>query len=321
MEGTAATRSNRSDRLEHGAEPLPELPVPLRPAAVPCAVFVAPSSEHRFLLRRAGWLVAPPDGRGGLLSRALREAMVAPMTQLTFASFDLQCYLYQVFHTTLTARLGHLLGMTAEVLCLLAALANVPLGTSGLHAGHVLAATLSLWHAAVALGARLPVWAAVAAVLPWALLSLGVSVATPLAGAISGDAAAGTVLLWLAAASAMMVALSHLPEPTIPPRTVEGSRWRSVLDYLRGRGEPPLASRTLALRLLRLAVFFPLGMLNEAWAGLRLMPYGWLFVMFRAGYAPARWSVLKRREQAGRASGNPALDYVGIGGDTMLEPD
>ncbi len=72
---------------------------------------------------------------------------------------------------------------------------------------------------------------------------------------------------------------------------------------------------------LRVAAFLPQGVVNEAWAGLRLMPYGWHFVAMRLGYAHARWAELRAREAAGLASGQPALDFVGVGGDAMLAPE
>lgn len=48
------------------------------------------------------------------------------------------------------------------------------------------------------------------------------------------------------------------------------------------------------------------------------MPYNFLWLMFRAGYAkPLRDRVLGHVHKA-LESDNPALDYVGIGGATML---
>ncbi len=240
-------------------------------------------------------------------------------------AFDLQCYLYQVFHTTWTARLGHLFGMTSEVLFLLAAATSLPLTSTapGLHGGHALAAVLCAWHGAVALRAGLRLWALLALAMPIALLATVEAVVVPAlhATAAGGGPAAVTSALLAALASAAVVACSHLPEPTIPPRAISGHRWRSVPDYVLGWGEAPLSALHKLGRGLRVAAFLPLGVVNEAWAGLRLMPYGWLFVAMRLGYAPVRWAELQAREAAGLASGQPAPDYVGVGGDARFAPE
>ncbi len=282
-------------------------------------LWVPPSREQQWLLRHLGWLVSPADGRGGLLSRLIRSAMVAPMTQLTFASFDMQCFLYQVFHTTWTARIGHLLGMTAQVGFLLVALRDVPIA-GGLHVGHALAAVFVAWYAAVALSQGLRAWALVAAAVVVAL-SLGAEAVAPALAALRAD---GGALAWLAnpwvaaGLSSVVVAFSHIPEPKLPPRANGSDRWNSVVGYVAGHGEPPLPAWRTVARAIRVGLFAPLGSLNEFWAGLRLMPYGWLMVMFRLGYQPARWATLRAREEAALRDGNPAIDYVGVGGGAML---
>jgi hypothetical protein len=69
----------------------------------------------------------------------------------------------------------------------------------------------------------------------------------------------------------------------------------------------------------RVALFLVWGTLNEWWAAMRLLPYNVLWLLFRAGYAkPVRDRVLGNVRRA-LDSGNPALDYVGVGGATMLQ--
>lgn len=80
---------------------------------VDAELFVPPSREALFLLRHAAWLVSPSLSPGSAPSRFLRMVLVAPFTQLTFFSFDLQAFLFGVFHTTFSARAGHLLFMCA----------------------------------------------------------------------------------------------------------------------------------------------------------------------------------------------------------------
>lgn len=285
-------------------------------------IWLPPSAEHRWLYRHARWLVAPPDGKGPLPGRLLRWAMIAPMTQLTFVSFDMQCFLYQIFHRTWIARIGHLLGMTAQILFVLAAGAGLPLGTSGAHWGHVFAAGFALWWCGVALSVGLRAWAVVTLGLLLGLLEAGEALVPQLAqlqAAGGWQALAGNP--WLGAlTSALVVAVSHGPEPQLPPRAVSGGRWRPVTDYVLGKGEQLPLPRKLG-RAVRVSAFLPLGTLNELWAGLRLMPYGWLMLLFRLGYAADLWAELQRREAEAVASGNPAIDFVGVGGGAMLAED
>lgn len=282
-------------------------------------MWVPPSAEHRRLYRHARWLVAPADGKGPLLGQLLRWAMIAPMTQLTFASFEMQCFLYQVFHLTWAARLGHLFGMTSQILFVLAGGATLPLGQSGLHWGHVFAAGFALWWCGVALAVGLRLWAGVALLLVAGLLQAAEALVPQLTALqVAGGWQGAMANPWLGAlASAFVVAVSHAPEPKLPPRAVSGGRWRSVADYVLGQGEQLSLPIQLG-RALRVSAFVPLGVLNELWAGLRLMPYGWLMVMFRLGYAPDLWAELQRREAKALASGNPAIDFVGVGGGAML---
>jgi hypothetical protein len=61
-----------------------------------------------------------------------------------------------------------------------------------------------------------------------------------------------------------------------------------------------------------------MGAVSESWASLRLMPYGWLILMMRLGYAPERRAELYEWAERAWATGNPALDFVGTGGGTFL---
>lgn len=266
-------------------------------------IFLAPSPEAMRLCRRLGWLIAPARGKETRLSRVLGALLVAPFTQLTLFSFDLQAFLYEVFHQRASARIGHFLGMPAVNFFLMAGLARVwpALGTA-------YAALLLVWYGILAHRTRM---------IGWWLVMVPVVLAL----------CAGAHLYhgpnpWLGAlASAALIALSHVPEPKLPPRVTGAQGWLSMREYIGGLPGERLSARERGARVLSLGVQFVTGTLNELVASPRLMPYGFLMRMFELGYRP---HVERRlREHVARAlqSGNPAIDYVGTGGGVGLNTE
>lgn len=278
------------------------------PTAPPVRVYLPPSAEARWLARRFGPLAAPRAGEDQPGWRALRHAMVAPYTQLTLVSFDLQMFLFDVLHPTPTARAGHALGMTTVVLGGLALLGHV----GGAPAACLGAVTLFAWYAVVALSTGLRLWAVVMA----ACLALLTSAAL----ALAARAGVGELLAAVAAAGAV-VSLSHAFEVHFPPRAGDPLRWTPMNEYLWGapgaRHAPAFALRRLA----RVSGYAVLGWVNEIWASPRLLPYNVLRLMFAAGYAPSLRATLDERARRAWASGCPALDFVGEGGGAFLPPD
>lgn len=279
-------------------------------------MFVPPSREAELLLRHLPWLVSPSELPGSLPGRFLRMLLVAPFTQLTFFSFELQAFLFGVFHTTFWARAGHLIFMCAVNFFMLVGLGQVELG-AGIDAGLLYAIVLALWHVSVALSAGLVLWGLCAASLVGALRLLAQACIAAPAGAAHLCAIHPWLGLWL---SAFAIALSHAPEPRLPPRAVAGPRWRGLREYVLGPASAPHPLSVRVVNGVRVGLFVLWGTLNEWWAAMRLMPYNVLWLMFRCGYAqPLRERVLGQVQRA-LASDNPALDYVGIGGATMLKP-
>jgi hypothetical protein len=277
----------------------------LRPGPVPATLFAPPSAEAGLLLRLFPSLVAPDHERGGPISRLGRMLVISPFTQLCFVSFDLQAFAFLVFHRRWISLWGHGLFMTTGTMFGLAALARIPVGAGG-DAGTLAALLLIVWYAALAVPRGLWAWlATMAGVLAslWWLSRTGVVQAfDPLLGVV---------------ASALLVAWSHIPEAELPPRVGDPWRWRTARDWL---GEPDLPWTNRLYRAVRLALFFVWGPLNEAWATPRLLPYAWLVLMMRLGYAPDLRARLRRWADEAIASGNPAVDYVGTGGGTFLAP-
>lgn len=298
---------------------------------MPAELFTAPSKEAQFLLRHCAWLVSPADGRGHLLSRFLRMVLVAPFTQLTFVSFDLQAFLFAVFHRSVGARVGHLVGMVMVNFFLLVALAAWPIAAApvgeGLNLAYVYAAIQLVWYAVVARTAGLWGWYALTAPLVlgllWGALGYQAAMAEQATTGGTGTPLAFTGVLgpwgWTVVGAAIC-ALSHAFEDKLPPRAATGARWLTVRDFVLGPAGAPHPPATVLANAARTGMFLVWGVMDEWWASLRLMPYNLLLPMLRLGYAPELSALLDDRAQRAVQSGNPALDYVGIGGATMLRP-
>lgn len=299
-------------------------------------IFVAPSAEARRLARAFAPLFAPRADGQGWLSRTLGTLLVAPFTQLTLLSFDLQAFLYEVFHQRPAARLGHLLLMPVVNLFLMAGLANVWFGEHpaahgdvflGPNLGTAYAAALLLWYGLLARETRMLGWW-----LATAPVVVGLCVGANLlhAHTFTLDPAHRTLLAptplaynpWLGAlAAAALIALSHVPEPKLPPRVTGAVGWISVREYLLGLPGERVSWGERAARALSLGVQLVTGTLNELVASPRLMPYGFLLQMFERGYRPEVRGRLRDHVDRALRSGNPAIDYVGVGGGTWLNAE
>jgi hypothetical protein len=299
-------------------------------------LFVQPSREARWLAQTFPWLIAPPDGRQRWYTRLLGFVVVAPFTQFTVASFDLQLFLFQVFHTRRWARVGHAVFMPAVNFFVMVALAQLRLGPHptghgwagpSVNGATVYALLLLAWYLMVAVQERLLLWWSLT-VPPTLALAFGADayycrffVLDPAQRSfLAPTVAAASPYLWMYA-SAQMIMLSHVPEPLLPPRVTDAWRWTSVKDFVLGgdgacRSVPRVIGRGLLL-----LVQVVSGALNEWWASPRLMPYSLLVLMFRLGYQPERARRARSYADRAIASGNPAVDFVGIGGGAFLRPD
>lgn len=284
-----------------------------QPSPVEREAYRAPSTEAWRLVRWARWLTSPERGEASLPARLGLRAVVAPMTQLTFVSFDLQAFLFLVFHRSPVSVVAHAVFMTTSNLSLMAALrgTGLTIHQRTIDGALVFSVVLLAWYGSVALAARLRGWLVVTAPLVAALYLASAPVA-----ALCRDRL-HTSPLWGVLGSAFLVALSHAFEADLPPRTVDPWRWVPLRTYLLA---PDVGAGVRALRLVDLTLVLFMGTVSEAWASLRLMPYNWLLMMMRLGYAPTRRAELVDWRERAWATGNPALDYVGSGGGTFLAP-
>lgn len=300
---------------------------------VAAEIFLEPSPEARFLMRQFPALFAPPDGQGNRVALAMRTIIVSPFTQLTLVSFALESFVFEVFHTSRTARVGHFVFMPAVNFFLLVGLAQFSLAPAPTahewtlfapNAAALAGVALLGWYFVMAAEERLWAWwlamvPVVTALVVGATALYGWTATLDPATRVWYAPTVGLVNPWLAAAlSASMIMFSHIPEPKLPPRVSDPHRWTAIGEFVFGTADAPLPRPVVFRRVLKVCLPVLFGTFDELWASPRLMPYNLLMLMFRLGYAPTAFARLRGHVQRALESGNPAVDYVGIGGGTVL---
>ncbi|WP_181233573.1 hypothetical protein [Enhygromyxa salina] len=257
-----------------------------------------------------------PGEQPAPLTRAINHIGVTPMAHVTFLNLDYQIYLNQVLHTAGGTWLTHLVCVPLNVGLLFYALAIHTGGPDSMfmNAGLVLLAVLAAWYTAMAVKLRSGLWAGVVlAVLAGLWL-----VANVCAGLVAGGELAWFLRpITLVAAVSAVQAYSHLFEEHVPPRANFQQRWQPVREFI--WGDP--ATVTLQARLQRLA-WTPIGglwgLLDEWWASAKLLPLYLLELLWALGYRRAQREQIRGRSLEALASGDPALDWVGIGGGASV---
>lgn len=293
-------------------------------------VFLKPCKETRNLARLLRGLVAPKEGKPKTLNKIFGQFIIAPFTQLTIFNFDLQVFLFQVFHVSLITRLSHALFMPCVVFFMAALAAQLPLITLqvepfslALTGAHLYGILLCLWYLGLARRESFYRWWLLSAPLTLLITAGGDAYyhafALPAAEATwyNSTLPAYNPLLWMTV-SAFLIASGHAFDQQLPPRALDSFRWVTIKSAILDDNNrlKPLAE---CLKGLYVILFqFILGTINEWWASPRLMPYCWLMMMFGKGYKKERFAEIKGYAQKALESGNPALDYVGIGGGAYL---
>jgi hypothetical protein len=279
----------------------------LRPIrGLDAVMWVPPSRGQLFWLRRAPSLFAPAQGTGRGLVRWWAIATVTPSTNVTGLNLAYQAYLNHVFHRTRLARAGHVACMPVVVTALLALLYPA-------HATLPGAVALAVWWAYWAVKERDPVWGGCAVGLAAALYPLAQALGR--LGAVEPSTLAQP-WAWVLIAGALQAG-SHILEP-LPPRVTRSVHWMPPAEYLLGRfghRNPPATVLRRAGQLAAQAVF---GTVDEIVASPRLLPVLLLELLWLLGHDPVRRAAWRTLSAQAIASGNPALDYIGIGGPTPL---
>jgi hypothetical protein len=184
---------------------------------------------------------------------------------------------------------------------------------SPVHATLPGAFALAAWWAYWAVKERDPVWGGCAVGLAAALC--------PLAQWLAQLGQAQPSLLaqpwaWLLFAGALQAG-SHILEP-LPPRVTRSVHWIPPAQYLLGRPGDRNPPGTVLRRSGQLAAQALFGTVDEIVASPRLLPVLLLELLWLLGHDPVRRAARRALSARAIASGNPALDYIGIGGPTPL---
>jgi hypothetical protein len=95
-------------------------------------------------------------------------------------------------------------------------------------------------------------------------------------------------------------------------------RWIPPAEYLLGRPGHRHPPGTVLRRAGQLAAQAVFGTVDEIVASPRLLPVLLLELLWLLGHDPVRRAAWRSLSACAIASGNPALDYIGIGGPTPL---
>lgn len=287
-----------------------------RGADADAEIWVEPSRGQLFWLRHAPAWFAPDMASGSAWVRWWAIATVTPSTNVTVLNLRYQAYLNLVFHRTRLAKVGHAVCMPLIVASMLAACCALPLGTLPVNASLPVALGLATWWLWWAAKERDIVWA-VAGVLLVAMLYAAANAAyTHRPPTIAGLALLAQPLAWVVLAS-LLQAASHALEP-LPPRVTRSNRWLPVRDYLLGEPAQRNSATTVVRRTGHLTAQALFGTFDELVAAPRLLPILLLDALWRLGHDPGRRDASWEQANRAIASGNPGLDFIGIGGSTRL---
>ncbi|MFG2043885.1 hypothetical protein [Dactylosporangium sp. NPDC048998] len=283
---------------------------------VAAEIWVAPSRGQLFWLRHAPAWFAPAVEGGSPLARWWAIATVTPSTNVTVLNLRYQAYLNLIFHRTALARVGHAVCMPLIVASMLAACCALPLGSLPVNTSLPAAAGLAVWWLWWAVKERDPLWGASGVVLVAALYALANAAYELRPHAIAGSALLAQPLAWVVLGS-LLQAASHVLEP-LPPRVTRSPRWVPVGEYLFGAEGGHHSRATVVRRAGHLAAQTVFGTVDELVASPRLLPVLLLDLLWRLGHAAARRAAWRAQAARAIASGNPGLDFIGIGGATPL---
>jgi hypothetical protein len=264
-------------------------------------MWAEPSLEQRFLMSYLRMMFAPaPSQAESVFTRFLNLVLVTPSTHFTNFSLQYQLYLNDVFHRTWLARITHAITVPLVVVLMVVSI-HVMYGE---RTAFVFNALFGLWWV---------LWAIIERDIAWGTIMciLGVSIWRAAQAFIASKLDPFSPMAVLVLAQT----LSHSNEPMMPPR-MSGSptAWGPPARIqFRGRTFIDGVRKATWLSFLILC-----GCLNEWISCPRLIAVIAFDILSFFGWREERsreWKSLSRRAIQ---SGNPAIDFIGVGGGASL---
>ena len=294
--------------------------------------FVGATAEERFWVRAVPWLFAPARGRPNALAWMWHRIVVTPLAHVTFFNVEYQIYLNKIFHTSTLAKISHWLCIPINVMLLFYGLAQFTLPGGHpvahhpqplmLNAGLLMLVVLLVWYVGVAVKLRSSLLGVL--MVPW-LTTLWMAGNTIYSLTFTLDAAARSwwlptpwylaPLFWMGIVSGVQ-AWSHLGEPLVPPRANGTRQWLRLRAYVLGPDSAPYQGFDRVRNGVKIFVGSLWGTVDEWWASMKLLPLITLEWLWRLGYHPEQRERFEALAASALESGKPALDFVGVGGDT-----
>jgi hypothetical protein len=294
-------------------------------------VWVRPTDEMLWWTRTFGRWIAPAPGAESAAAKLLGVVLVTPSAHFANMSLYFQQYLYDVFHQTKVAKVGHYVCMPLINMMVLVFFAQFSVwsGSGAFHVDAALVTTIALclWYVAQATFNGVP-WLGVAMV-PVTLATYAAAMAYWHAFGLPPEQATWVApteapynpLLWIALLSFVQAA-SHGPEPKLPPRVSGTAHWMSLWQFLFGRPGARHGPARVVWHAIRAAAQIVFGALDEFWASWRLIPFNVLELMAWLGYRPETYARTKALARRAIAHGDPAIDFIGVGGGAVIrDPD
>jgi hypothetical protein len=259
-------------------------------------VFCAPCKQAKRFSRSCPYLFNTPEHQRSVCQVLWYRFFVVPLTNVTVLSLSYQLYLNEIFHTRFLTKCNHLLFMTLGNLYLFHWIRSTASGTL-------------LWLYFFSILAWYVYWAALSRSWMLALCSV-----PPIAVLFYLSHIDALFLLeanlWSVLAISAVLACGHLLEPKIPAR-VAGKQWLYFAEFFQKYGYP----KAVLLILFQ----FVCGTIDECVSIPRMFPVILLRTLIGCGYyTPSYWVELNRHCVQAIQSGNPALDFIGVGGDVCL---
>jgi hypothetical protein len=277
-------------------------------------IFYPLSKEALFWVKLFPNFLDKPREQKTFLQALLDRILITPLTNLTSFSLVYQLYLNEIFHTHILTKISHYAMMPIVNIFIAQLLAQF--SWFGMNGAAVYCIILWLWYSLWGISSSAKALSAimVAPLITIYYISLNFYQVTrnfaPNHAWYNSSSHLLTNPIILMFLTATAQAFGHVFEPKLPPRIVGQADWIS-LEQLRAL-YGPVGFYFVSLVQLMFGAF------DELLASPRLLPIIVLRAAYFFGYNAEQWKLISKLSELAMKSGNPALDYVGIGGDLSI---